>query len=74
MLALLLERIAEIRGSDTWRNMVAQLETIKVVEYVRGEVRVRQTTDVRGEVKVLLTKLGVPPPPELHEVTAAPTA
>jgi transposase len=71
VLALLLERIAEIRAGDTWRNVVAKLETIKVVEYVRGEARVLQTTEVRGEVAALLRKLGVPMPPQLHHIEAA---
>jgi len=30
---LLLERIVEIRAGDTWRNVRATLESIKVVEY-----------------------------------------
>jgi transposase len=72
VLALLLERIAEIRAGETWRNIVARLETIKVVEYARGETRVRQTSEVRGNVSELLQKLGVPPPPKLHLVEAAP--
>ncbi len=72
VLALLLERIAEIRAGDTWRNVLAKLETIKVVEYVRGEARVRQTTEVRGEVAALLKKLGVAMPPRLHHIEAAP--
>ena len=33
VLALLLERIAEIRTGDTWRNIRDQLDSIKVVEY-----------------------------------------
>jgi transposase len=70
VLALLLERIAELRGGDTWRNLVAKLDTIKVVEYVRGEARVRQTTEVRGEVAGLLQKLGAAMPPKLHHVEA----
>ena len=74
VLALLLERIAEIRGGDTWRNIVAQLDTIKVVEYLRGAARVRQTTEVRGEVSALLSKIGVPGPPKLHHIEAAPNA
>ena len=74
VLALLLERVAEIRAGDTWRNVVAQLDTIKVVDYVRGEAQVRQTTDLRGDVSALLGKLGVPLPPRLHHVEAAPTA
>jgi transposase len=74
VLALLLERIAEIRGGDTWRNLVAQLDTIKVVEYVRGEARVRQTTEVHGAVATTIQKLGVAPPPKLHHVAPASNA
>jgi hypothetical protein len=72
ILALLLERIAEIRGGDTWRNIVAQLDTIKVVEYDRGAARIRQTTDVRKEVQALLRKLAVSLPPKLHTVVPCP--
>jgi hypothetical protein len=74
VLALLLERIAEIRGGDTWRNLVAQLDTIKVVEYLRGEARVHQTTEVRGAVSALLAKLGVSSPPKLHHIEATQSA
>ena len=74
VLALLLERVAEIRAGDTWRNLAARLDTIKVVEYERGEARVRQTTEVRGEVGALLAKLGVAPPPKLHHVETSPNA
>jgi hypothetical protein len=45
--------------------------SIKVVEYLRGETRVRQTTEVRGDVAALLRKLGVPAPPPLHAIEAA---
>jgi len=72
VLALLLERIAEIRAGDTWRNICAQLESIKVVEYDRGGARIRQTTELRPEAELLLKRLGVPPPPKLHEVIAIP--
>jgi len=74
VLALLLERVAEIRGGDTWRNLVAQLDTIKVVEYLRAEARVRQTTRVRTEVSALLSRLRIPSPPKLHAIEAAQTA
>jgi hypothetical protein len=69
VLALLLERIVEIRSGDSWRNVAAKLATIKVVEYDRGEVRVRQTTELRDEVAALLKRLHVEPPPRLHRVT-----
>jgi transposase len=72
VLALLLERIAEIRTGETWRNLVAQLEKIQVVEYDRGDARIRQTTEVRPEAIALLKKLRVPLPPKLHTVEPAP--
>jgi hypothetical protein len=71
VLALLLERIAEIRGGDTWRNLVAQLDTVKVVEYLRAGVRVRQTSDLRPTVTELLKKLGIARPPKLHHIEHA---
>lgn len=74
VLALLLERVAEIRVGDTWRNIVARLEKIQVVEYDRGEARIRQTTEVRPEAEALLKTLRVAPPPRLHSVEAAPAA
>ena len=72
VLALLLERIVEIRAADTWRNVRAQLETLKVVEYDRAGARIRQTTEARPETVSLLQKLGIPLPPKLHLVSAAP--
>ena len=73
VLALLLERVAEIRGGDTWRNLVAQLDTIKVVEYDRGETRVQQTSELREDTDALLVRLGVPPPPRLHAIGPIPS-
>jgi transposase len=72
VLALLLERVAEIRVGDTWRNIVARLEKIQVVEYDRGEARIRQTTEVRPEAELLLKKLRVAQPPKVHSVEAVP--
>lgn len=68
VLALLLERIVEIRAGDTWRNVCADLERVKVVEYERGEARVQQTTEVRPAIETLLRKLRVPVPPKVHAV------
>jgi hypothetical protein len=72
VLALLLERIAEIRAGDTWRNIVARLDTIKVVEYDRAEARIRQATELRRDLEPLLKKLRVPLPPKIHSVEAVP--
>lgn len=74
VLALLLERVAEIRTGQTWRNIAGQLEKIQVVEYDRGEARIRQTTEVSRETEALLRSLGVPLPPKLHSVEPAPPA
>ena len=72
VLALLLERIAEIRAGDTWRNVAAKLAQIKVVEYDRAGARVLQTTEVREEAAALLQQLGVPLPPRFHAIEPAP--
>jgi transposase len=47
VLALLIERIAEIRTGQSWRNVRALLDAIQVVEYQRGDAVVRQTTELR---------------------------
>jgi transposase len=72
VIALLLERIIEIRAGDTWRNVRATLERVKVIEYDRAEVRVQQTTELSPDVERLLRRLKVSPPPKLHAVAAAP--
>ena len=69
VLALLLERIAEIHAGDTWRNIRDQLETIKMVEYERGGVRVQQTTELRPTVVTLLGHLKVELRPKIQRVT-----
>jgi transposase len=73
VLALLIERSAEIRAGDTWRNIAAKLEKIQVVEYDRGEARVQQTTQLRDEHVTLLEQLGVPAPVRVHAVASVPS-
>jgi hypothetical protein len=70
----LVERIAEIRAGDTWRNLADQLDRIKVGEYEHNGARVRQTNEIDRELAALLVKLGVPLPPELHTVAAVAAA
>ena len=72
VLALLLERIIEIRAGDTWRNVSAQLASIKVIEYERAGARIQQTTALRPATAALLKTLGVEPPPPLHVVAPTP--
>ena len=71
-LALLVERIAEIRTGDTWRNLADQLDRIVVVEYEHNGARVRQTSELGADLTALLAKLGIPSPPTLHAVAAIP--
>jgi transposase len=72
VLALLLERIVELRAGDSWRNVAARLNAIKVVEYERAGARIQQTTALRPAAAALLKTLGVEPPPTLHVVASAP--
>lgn len=72
VLSLLLERIVEIRTGDTWRNVRARLEAIKVVEYDREGQRIRQTTEVRKEALDLLKRLGVAVPSKIHSILPVP--
>ncbi len=74
VLALLLERMAEQRVGDTWRNIVACLDTIQVAEYERGTARVLQTSEVRSETAAMLRRLQVPQPPRFHSITNASAA
>ena len=71
VLALLLERVAERRVGDTWRNIVAKLDAIKVIEYERAGVRVLQTNELHAETTELLRSLKVQLPPKVHQVTQA---
>jgi transposase len=70
MLALLLERVAEIRTKQPWRHIREHLETIQVVEYDRGASRIQQTTRVKIEPAALLLKLKVPMPAKIHSIKA----
>lgn len=74
VLALLLQRVAERRAGDTWRNILAQLDAVKVIDYERGAAHVRQTTEIRSQVADLLRRLEIAPPPRLHHVGSAPSA
>jgi transposase len=74
VLALLIERIVEIRTGQTWRSVRAVLDTVKVVEYERGSAVVRQTTELRAEAEDLLRTLQIAAPPRFHSLETAPAA
>jgi hypothetical protein len=55
-------------GPGRLSNIVAELDTVKVVEYERAGTRITQTTELRSNLSALLRTLGVSPPPKVHEV------
>ena len=73
VLALLIERIVEIRTGQTWRNVRDELQALKVVEYDRGAHRIRQTTELRLNTSALLNQLKLPVPAKLLSVAPIPT-
>jgi hypothetical protein len=62
VLALLLERAAEIRAGDTWRNLRLALEEIKAVRYRVQGTTVVQSTRLTAQATAYLKKLGIAPP------------
>jgi len=74
VLALLIERAAERRGEDTWRNLRAALEEVKAVRSrVHGRTMV-QSPRLTAPVTAYLTKLGVKPPPRVLSIDSASAA
>jgi hypothetical protein len=63
VLALLLQRAAEIRTGDTWRNIRLVLEEIQAVRYRVGGTTIVQSTHLTAQARTLLKKLHVAPPP-----------
>jgi len=68
VLALLLERAAEIRAGDTWRNLCFTLEEIKAVRYRVQGTTIVQTTRLTARAAAVLKKLGISPPKRLLAV------
>jgi transposase len=65
VLALLLQRAAEIRTADTWRNVHLLLEEIKAVRYRVQGTTIVQSTRLTPAAAALLKKLQVAPPKRL---------
>ena len=71
VLALLLQRAAEIRTGDTWRNLRLALVEVKAVRYrVRGTTIV-QSTIPTAQAAAILKKLGISPPKRILAVQRA---
>ena len=69
VLALLLERAAEIRCQQTWRTIRHTLEQLKVVRYRMHGKTIVQSTQVTAPIAEMLHSLGVPLPKRILEVS-----
>src|SRR5262245_65764474 len=71
VLAMLLERAAEIRVGDTWRNLRFALEEVKAVRYRVHGLTLVQSTRLTTQVLAYLKKLGGQPPPRGLSIQSA---
>ena len=71
VLALQVQRTAEIRTGLPWARIAHLLGTLKAVRYVAEGRTIVQRTKIAGELAELLKKLGIPIPKQLLAVTEA---
>jgi transposase len=69
VLALLLERAAEIRCQDTWRNIRQALDQLQVVRYRMHGKTIVQSTQMPPTLGKILGSLRVPLPKKILEVS-----
>src|SRR5262245_5697851 len=69
VLALLLERAAELRCQQTWRTIRHTLDQLKVVRYRMHGKTIVQSTQVTASIAAILRSLGVPLPKRILEVS-----
>jgi transposase len=69
VLALLLERAAEIRCQQTWRPIRHTLDQLKVVRYRMHGKTIVQSTQVTSTMAQILRSLGIPLPKRILEVS-----
>jgi len=62
VLTLLVQRAAEIRAGDTWRNLAAELEQIQAVRYRVAGKTIVQATRPTSRASEILATLGVTKP------------
>ena len=68
VLALTVQRAAEIRAKDTWRNLAHVLEQIQAVTIQVGARTIVRTTKLTAQAEQVLASLGVPRPKEILAV------
>jgi len=69
VLALLLERAAEIRCQQTWRTIRHTVEPLKVGRYRMQGKTILQSTQVTSPLAKILRSLGIPLPKKILEVS-----
>jgi transposase len=69
VLALLLERAAEIRCQQPWRTIRHTVDQLKVVRYRMQGKTILQSTQVTSAMAKLLRSLGIPQPTKILEVS-----
>jgi transposase len=69
VLALLLQRAAEIRCQQTWRTIRHTLDQLKVVRYRLHGKTILQSTRVTAPMAEILQTLGIPLPKKILEVS-----
>lgn len=70
VLALLIQRVAEIACEDTWRNIRRELRTLQAVRCETSTGWFVQTTQPSERALALLRQLKLPAPPKLLETSA----
>jgi transposase len=69
VLALLLERAAEIRCQQTWRTIRHTLDQLKVVRYRMHGKTILQSTQMTAAITETLRRLGIPLPKRILDVS-----
>jgi hypothetical protein len=69
VLALLLERVIEQACSDTWRNIRADLDHIKLAQLLSPHGEVWQVTEPSPEASNHLKRLAIKNPPAILHLT-----
>jgi hypothetical protein len=72
VLALQMQRAAEIRCGLSWARIAHELGALKAVRYQVGGRSIVQRTKIAGDLAALLKKLGIPIPKRLLAVIEAP--
>ena len=69
VLALQMQRAAEIRCSLPWARIAHELATLKAVRYQAGERTIVQRSKIADSLGVILKKLGISAPKQILSVS-----